>query len=35
VLEHSARDAEPAVAGLEAYDRRRWGDTAASFFRPS
>jgi 16S rRNA (guanine966-N2)-methyltransferase len=35
VLEHSARDAEPAVPGLIAYDRRRWGDTAASFFRPS
>jgi 16S rRNA (guanine966-N2)-methyltransferase len=33
VLEHSVRDAEPEVAGLAAYDRRRWGDTAASFFR--
>ncbi len=33
VLEHSARDAEPEVPGLVAYDRRRWGDTAASFFR--
>jgi 16S rRNA (guanine966-N2)-methyltransferase len=33
VLEHSARDAEPEVAGLVAYDRRRWGDTAVSFFR--
>jgi len=32
VLEHSARDAEPSVAGLGAYDRRRWGDTAVSFF---
>jgi 16S rRNA (guanine966-N2)-methyltransferase len=33
VLEHSARDAEPDVSGLVAYDRRRWGDTAASLFR--
>lgn len=33
VLEHSARDAEPEVPGLAAYDRRRWGDTAVSFFR--
>jgi 16S rRNA (guanine966-N2)-methyltransferase len=33
LLEHSARDAEPAAAGLVAYDRRTWGDTAVSFFR--
>jgi 16S rRNA (guanine966-N2)-methyltransferase len=33
VLEHSARDAEPDVPRLVAYDRRRWGDTAVSFFR--
>jgi 16S rRNA (guanine966-N2)-methyltransferase len=33
VLEHSARDAEPDVPGLAAYDRRRWGDTAVSLFR--
>ena len=33
VLEHSARDAEPEVLGLAAYDRRRWGDTAVSLFR--
>ena len=33
VLEHSARDAEPDVPGLVAYDRRRWGDTAVSLFR--
>ena len=32
VLEHSARDVEPNVPGLRAYDRRRWGDTAVSFF---
>jgi 16S rRNA (guanine(966)-N(2))-methyltransferase RsmD len=32
VLEHSARDANPEVAGLVAVDRRRWGDTAVSFF---
>ncbi|HEX6764731.1 MAG TPA: 16S rRNA (guanine(966)-N(2))-methyltransferase RsmD [Polyangiaceae bacterium] len=32
-LEHSARDAEPDVPGLVAYDRRRWGDTAVSLFR--
>jgi 16S rRNA (guanine966-N2)-methyltransferase len=34
VLEHSARDVEPDAPGLAAYDRRRWGDTAVSFFRP-
>jgi 16S rRNA (guanine(966)-N(2))-methyltransferase RsmD len=33
VLEHDARDEAPSVPGLVAYDRRRWGDTAASFFR--
>jgi len=33
VLEHSARDTEPNVTGLVAYDRRRWGDTAVSFLR--
>ena len=32
VLEHSARDEEPEVPGLVAYDRRTWGDTAVSFF---
>ena len=33
VLEHDARDSDPSVPGLVAYDRRRWGDTAVSFFR--
>jgi 16S rRNA (guanine(966)-N(2))-methyltransferase RsmD len=33
VVEHAARDAEPSVVGLFAYDRRRWGDAAVSFFR--
>ena len=32
VLEHSARDTEPTISGLIAYDRRRWGDTAATLF---
>jgi 16S rRNA (guanine(966)-N(2))-methyltransferase RsmD len=32
VLEHSARDSNPDVSGLVAVDRRRWGDTAVSFF---
>jgi 16S rRNA (guanine966-N2)-methyltransferase len=32
VLEHSARDTEPEVPGLVAFDRRSWGDTAVSFF---
>lgn len=32
VLEHSARDQDPEVVGLVAVDRRRWGDTAVSFF---
>jgi 16S rRNA (guanine966-N2)-methyltransferase len=35
VLEHDARDSDPSVPGLVAYDRRRWGDTAMSFFRAS
>ena len=32
VLEHSARDSNPEIPGLVAVDRRRWGDTAVSFF---
>ena len=32
VLEHSARDEKPEVSGFVAVDRRRWGDTAVSFF---
>jgi len=32
VLEHSAKDAEPNVSGLEPSERRRWGDTAVSLF---
>lgn len=32
VLEHSARDASPSIAGLAAFDHRRWGDTAATLF---
>jgi 16S rRNA (guanine966-N2)-methyltransferase len=33
-LEHSAKAPRPAIAGLEGYDERRWGDTAVSLFRP-
>ena len=32
-LEHPAREPEPELAGLAAFDRRRWGDTAVSLFR--
>ena len=32
VLEHSARDENPEVSGFVAVSRRRWGDTAMSFF---
>jgi hypothetical protein len=34
VLEHSAADAPalPAALGLELSQRRRWGDSGASFF---
>jgi 16S rRNA (guanine(966)-N(2))-methyltransferase RsmD len=32
VLEHAARDGEPELDGLIAYDRRRWGDTAVALF---
>lgn len=31
-LEHAARDAAPAVAGLVCTSTRRWGDTAVSFY---
>jgi len=33
VLEHAARDADPAVLGLNPSDRRTWGDTAVTLFR--
>ena len=33
VLEHAAKDAEPAVLGLDVSDRRAWGDTAVTLFR--
>jgi 16S rRNA (guanine966-N2)-methyltransferase len=34
VLEHSAKDAAPAVRGLTCSDTRRYGDTALSFYGP-
>lgn len=34
VLEHAARDADVAIAGLEVVDERAWGDTAAWLGRP-
>jgi hypothetical protein len=33
VVEHAARDAAPVLAGLVHEDDRRWGDTAAAFYR--
>jgi 16S rRNA (guanine966-N2)-methyltransferase len=37
VLGHAARDelSLSAESGLERYDRRSWGDSALSFFRPA
>lgn len=35
VLEHAARDPAPALDGLDHEDDRRWGDTAAAFYRAS
>lgn len=35
VLEHDPRRAPPEVEGLEGVDRRRYGDTALCFYRPS
>ena len=35
VVEHAARDAAPALPGLVHEDDRRWGDTAAAFYRAS
>jgi len=33
VLEHSARDEAPALEGLTLESTRKWGDTAATFYR--
>ena len=33
VLEHAARDASPALAGLVEIDARRWGDTAVTIYQ--
>jgi 16S rRNA (guanine966-N2)-methyltransferase len=33
VLEHAARDPAPVLTGLVHEDDRRWGDTAAAFYR--
>jgi 16S rRNA (guanine966-N2)-methyltransferase len=33
VLEHAARDPAPVLPGLVHEDDRRWGDTAAAFYR--
>ena len=33
VVEHAARDPAPAFEGLVHEDDRRWGDTAAAFYR--
>jgi 16S rRNA (guanine966-N2)-methyltransferase len=33
VLEHAARDAPPSLAPLTLESTRRWGDTAATFYR--
>jgi 16S rRNA (guanine966-N2)-methyltransferase len=35
VIEHAARDAPPLLARLILDETRRWGDTAASFYRPA
>ena len=35
VVEHAARDAAPVLPGLVHEDDRRWGDTAAAFYRAS
>ncbi len=35
VIEHAARDPAPALAGATFDETRRWGDTAASFYRVS
>jgi 16S rRNA (guanine966-N2)-methyltransferase len=32
-LEHSGKAPRPAVAGLDAFDERHWGDTAVTLFR--
>jgi 16S rRNA (guanine(966)-N(2))-methyltransferase RsmD len=33
VLEHASRSAAPEVAGFSVDETRRWGDTAATFYR--
>ena len=33
VVEHAARDAPPKIEGLTPEETRRWGDTAATFYR--
>jgi 16S rRNA (guanine966-N2)-methyltransferase len=35
ILEHAARDREPAVPGLVLVDHRTWGDTAVAFLSPA
>ncbi len=35
VLEHAARDPQPAVSGLVLVDHRTWGDTAVAFLSPA